>query len=137
MSSTAVSTTSLLHNIFDQVSGDESADGDTEYRVIYIRNNHASLSAQNVKVYLSANPNDDIELGVNEAANTNAQSLSNESTAPSGVTFANRTSAAKLDMGNIPHTQFRALYLKRTIAAGTAADDDAEFTIEIQTDTAE
>ena len=41
-SSTEV-TDNTLNNLYDQVSGSESASGDTEYRCVYIHNSHASL----------------------------------------------------------------------------------------------
>ena len=53
-----ISTTQLsgtaLNNLFDDVSGAESAAGDIEYRCVFVHNNHGSLNYQNAVVYLSA-----------------------------------------------------------------------------------
>lgn len=137
-SSSSISST-ILHNIFDRVSGDESAAGDVEYRILYIHNNHSSLAAQNVKVWLHSNPLNDIDLGFKEAVNATAGSIADEDTAPSGVSWSTApTSSSKVDVAtSIPAGQHRALYLRRTIAAGTAADDDAEFEVRVQIDTSE
>ena len=53
----AISTTEVTdnttHNVWDQVSSAESAAGDTEYRCIYVKNEHGSLTWQNAAVYVS------------------------------------------------------------------------------------
>jgi hypothetical protein len=51
MSTTTVVTDNVTHNLFDQVDGTESNAGDTEYRGVYLLNNHGTLTAQNVRVY--------------------------------------------------------------------------------------
>src|SRR4030095_11773878 len=43
-----------LHNIFDIVTGTESLAGDIEYRGVYLHNGPATLTAQNVRVYISS-----------------------------------------------------------------------------------
>ena len=147
MSNTPVSATAL-HNIFDKVTGDESNAGDIEYRVLYIRNGNSSLTAENVKVYLSGNHDsgsqtlsgggNDISIGLNQAVNTAAPALTNESTQPSNVTFSQPSSrTTALDVGDLTTGQWRALYIRREIAAGAAANDDATFEITIEADSAE
>lgn len=146
ISNTAVSATAL-HNIFDKVTGDESNVGDIEYRVLYIRNGNSSLTAENVKVYLSQNYDSgtqtvlgpgDVSIGVNEAAGATAQTLTNEGTQPSSVTFSQPTQRSNaIDVGNLTAGQSRALYLRREIAAGASAEDNASFEITIEADSAE
>ena len=148
-STTKVNETTTLHNIFDKVTGDESNAGDTNYRIVYVTNDHATLTAENVKVYLTnvydsgdqgaGNGTNDITYGIIEAVNVAAQTLANENTTPTGsITFGEgATRAAALDLGNIPPTQSRALYLRRIIAAGASAEDTASFTINIEADSAE
>jgi hypothetical protein len=52
-----ISTTQLsgtaLNNLFDDVSGDENAGLDVEYRAIFIHNNHGSLALQGAVVWMS------------------------------------------------------------------------------------
>ena len=100
-----------LSNIYDQVSGSESAAGDTEYRCIYIHNGHASLTMQNVRVYISTNstsPNDTWEIALGSAAlNATEQTVANETTAPTAVTFSNTaiSYATGLAPPDIPFSQ--------------------------------
>ena len=147
-SATKINETATLHNIFDKVTGDESNAGDVNYRIIYVTNDHATLTAENVKVYLtgvydsgtqSMSQNKDVAFGVIEAVNVAAQTLANEDTAPTGtITWSEGgTRATALDLGDIPHGEYRALYLRRIIAAGAAAEDTASFTINIEADSAE
>ena len=135
---------STVNDMFDVVSGDESSPGDTEYRIMYVRNESAS-QANGVKIHLSANYNSvsgtvttaagDIAIGLNIAKNTTATTLTDEGTAPSGVTFsspANR--AAGIDIGDLDEDDYRAVYVRRTTANDSSAKDDATATFEITAD---
>ena len=145
LSSQAVSSTTL-HNVFDKITGDESNAGDTEYRIVYVRNG-GSQTAENVRVYLSGNYDsgvqpsglaNDISIGVSTAKNTAASTLTNESTAPTGVTFSQvSTRAASLDFGDLDSSDYRALYLRREIGPNASAEDEATFEITIEADSAE
>lgn len=53
ISSSSVSAS--VNSLFDYVSGDQSAAGDIEYRCIYVRNNHGSLTLYGTKLWISAN----------------------------------------------------------------------------------
>jgi hypothetical protein len=52
--STTAITDATLHNLFDVVTGDENAASEAEYRGIFVHNNHATLTWENVVVWLSA-----------------------------------------------------------------------------------
>ena len=86
-----------LHNLFDQVGSAETTSGDTEYRCFYVHNAHATLALENAVIYIQSNtPSGDtsVEIAVGSAAvNGTEQTVANESTAPTGVTFS---SAANL-----------------------------------------
>lgn len=66
----AISSTEIVdasdNNLFDDVTGDESNAGDTEYRAFYVKNTHASLTWQNVKVWIQTNTpaGDSVEIGI-------------------------------------------------------------------------
>ena len=125
-----------LHNLWDRVVGDESSAGDIEYRIIYIKNEHTSLTGTNIRAFFHTNESSFLTIGVNQAKNTNAPALTNENTAPSGVTFsAAATKANAVNIGDLAPNDYRALYIKRTIAAGTAADDQVDWNIQIAVDT--
>jgi hypothetical protein len=139
-SSTEV-TTNVAANLFDHVSGTESAAGDTEYRCIYFHNSHGSLTAQNSKVYITSNTpgaGDQIAIGKGSAAiNATEQTVADESTAPSSVTFTEPTDyAGGISLGNIPAGQHQSIWVRRIVAAAAAAVDDNVATLQIGVDTA-
>lgn len=140
-SSTEV-TDNTLNNLYDQVSGSESASGDTEYRCVYIHNSHASLTMQNVRVYISTNStstDDTWEVALGSAAlNATEQTISDEGTAPTGVTFSNTaiSYATGLAPPDIPFGQHKAIWYKRIVSAGAAAFNNDTITVNIDCDTA-
>src|SRR3990167_9477438 len=80
------------NNLFDDVSGDESSTGDTEYRAVGFLNSHGSLPLTAGKVWISVdtgNAEDDISFGVETPSPSETtgsiQTIANESTAPSAI----------------------------------------------------
>ncbi len=140
ISSTEV-TDNTTHNLFDQVSGTESNAGDTEYRCVYFKNTHGTLTAQNTHVYISSNTGSadtTIDIGLAAAGlNATESAVANENTAPSSVSFsAPTTYAGGLDMTNVPAGQRYGLWLRRTVNASAAAVNDDAVTIKYDCDTA-
>lgn len=139
-SSTAL-TDNVLNNLWDDVSGDEGSPGDTEYRCIYIHNNHGSLILTQPKVWVSSDTtsaNDEVDIGLGSSAvNGTEQTVANESTAPTAVTFSHPTTKATgIALGDIPAGQHRALWLKRVVGASAAAIDNNAFNISVEGDSA-
>lgn len=140
----AKSTTEMgtaLHNLFDIVSDGETTAGDTEYRCIYIHNSHATLTMQSTRVWISSNtPSTDTqaEIGLGTAAiNGTEQTVADESTAPTGVTFGlAENEGAALTIGDIPPGQHKAVWVKRVVAEGAAAYNDDQATISVKCATA-
>lgn len=138
ISTTAVS--SALHAFFDRVTGAESAAGDVEYRCLYVRNSHASLTLYDARVWISSNTPStattiDIGLGTSAIGGTE-QTVADESTAPAGVAFSAPTSyATALVIGDIPPGGHKAVWLRRTVTAGAAAYSNDGATIAVQGDT--
>ena len=115
-----------LHGLFDYVSGVEAAAGDTEYRCIYVRNSHASLTLYGAKVWIDTNspsPDTAVQIGLGTSAiNGTEQTVADESTAPVGVSFsAAANEGAALVIGDIPAGQHKAVWIKRTVSPGAAA----------------
>lgn len=130
-----------LHNLFDLVTGSESAAGDIEYRCIYVHNAHGSLSLQDAFVWISSNtPSGDTAFAIalaGEGLNGTAEVIGNENTAPSGESFsAPATKGAGLSLGTIPFGQHYAIWLRRTVTAGAAAYASDGATIRVEGDTA-
>ena len=140
ISSTEV-TDNTLHNLFDKVTGAEGLAGDTEYRCIYVKNTHGSLTLESAKVWVQTNtPSGDSAIAIalgGEGENGTAETIADESTAPSGesfsapVDYANGLSLGDLDAGNS-----YPIWVRRTITASAAAYDDDSVVLGIQGDTA-
>lgn len=133
-----ISTTELVtatsHNLFDIISGAENVASESEYRCIFLHNAHASITAENCKVYLSA----EVAGGANTAigidptaasaigsAGAQAVEIADENTAPAGVVFtAPTTSGTALSIGNLTPGQCRAIWIRRTATNSAAATND-------------
>lgn len=125
--------------IFDGVDAGESAAGDIEYRCIYVHNAHTSLTLYNAFAWLPLNtPSTStlLEIGVGTSAvNGTEQTVADENTAPSGVTFGvGATKGAGVALGDIPAGQGRSVWLRRTVTAAAAAISDG-FTIKVEGET--
>jgi hypothetical protein len=124
ISSTAV-TDNTDNNLFDDVSGAEHTAGDVEYRCIYVRNNHGSLTLTSAVVWIQSDTTgaeSDISIAVGTAAvNGTEQTVADESTAPSGVSWSDAATsrATGLALGSLPAGQHKAVWIRRTISAGS------------------
>lgn len=128
--------------IFDDVTGAQSAAGVTEYRCVYVHNNHGTLTLQNAKVWIQANtpsPGTEVAIALDGAgANATAEGpLANEETAPSGESFstAPQAYATGLSLGNLAPGQHYAVWIRRAVTPGATAYADS-FTLRVQGDTA-
>lgn len=121
-------------NLFDNVSGAEGAAGDIEYRCVYVHNDHPTLPLQNAVAWISDNTETNrLAIGVGSAAiNGVEQTVADESTAPTAVTFSQPDERAEgLALGTIPAGQHKAVWVRRTIGAGAAAaNDTGQFRVE-------
>jgi len=134
-----------LNGMFDDISGAENAASTVDYRCLFVLNNHATLTAFNVVVYLSAEVGggagiaiaiDNIAASAKGAAPAQSATIANETTAPSGVgAFSSPTTVATgLVIGDLTAGQVRAVWIKRTAANSAALDADG-WTIGVGCDT--
>lgn len=137
-SANAVST--AINGLFDAVSAGEAVAGDVEYRCIYMHNANGTEAMTAARVWVSANTplaGTTLDIGVGTSAvNGTEQTIADESTAPSGVTFsAPSTAGAGLALGDIPASQHRAIWLRRTTTAGSgsSANDTWELGLDCET----
>ena len=138
-SSTSVGTG--LHNLFDVVGSAEATAGDTEYRCVYVHNNHGTLTMQSAKIWISSNtPSTDTSVEIalgSSAVNGTETSVANENTAPSGPTFsAPASEGAALSIGDIPAGQHKAVWIKRIVNTGATAYNNDTATLTVKCDTA-
>jgi hypothetical protein len=144
-----ISTTQLtdasLHNLFDVITGTENAASEAEYRCYFVHNNHATLSWENVVVWLSAEVAggaaaaisvDTTGITAKGSASAQAKTVADENTAPATQTFTSPTTKATgLSIGTIPAGSVAAIWVRRT-AANTAAVNNDGVTIRCEGDTA-
>ena len=125
----AKSSTEAGSNLLDPVSSAEALAGGIEYRCYYVHNAHATLTLENAVAWIQANtPSADttLDIGVGTSAvNDTEQTVANENTAPTGITFvAAVNEAGSVALGNIPPSQHGAVWVRRTVNAGAAASND-------------
>lgn len=138
--STTEVTDNTTHNLWDVVSSAESSSGDTEYRCVYVKNTHGSLTLQSAKVWISSNtPSTStavrIALGTS-AVNGTEQTIGNESTEPSGVSWSTAANeGAALSIGDIPFGQHKAIWIERVVSASAGAYTDDNYVLTYSGDT--
>jgi hypothetical protein len=137
----AKSSTEVSTDLFDDVSSAEASTGEFEYRCIYVHNNHGSLTMESTKIWIQSNtPSTDtaITIGLGSSAiNGTEQTVPDEGSAPSGVSFTSPASeGAALPIGNIPFGQHKAVWIRREVKASSAAYNNDGFTLRVKCDTA-
>lgn len=139
--------------LFDDVSASEASAGDTEYRCVCVKNNHATDSLQNVKVWIQSdtgNSSDDvsfaIEVPTGDDSNGYAQTVADESTSPtvgsgnvsSWSDATAEASALGINQGshdaNLDAGEIFFIWIKRNISAGASSGTDS-FTIRVKGET--
>jgi hypothetical protein len=130
-----------MDNVFDDVTGDESKAGLVDYRGIYIKNSHATLTLQGAKLWITQDADSDDDATAvalaDEAVGSAMESIADEITPPSGPEFtAPTTKEAGLTIGDIPAGSFKGIWIRRTITEGAAADDSVTFKVRVEGDSA-
>jgi hypothetical protein len=143
--STTQITDATLNNLFDDVSGDENAASEAEYRCYFVHNAHGSLTWQNVVVWLSAEVGgganaaisvDTTGITVLGSGSAQAKTVADENTAPSAQTFSSPTTKGTgLAIGSIPAGSVAAIWVRRTATNSAALNNDG-VTIRCEGDTA-
>lgn len=123
-----------LHNLFAKVKWQESEVGSEKYRAIFIKNEHASLTWEDVVAFIKSQSTSDdtsIEIGVcDEGKNQNIEVITNEDTAPANVNFVSAEGfASGVSAGNLEKGDYIGLWVKRIVNVGAKAKggDEAEL----------
>jgi hypothetical protein len=95
----------------------------------------------NAKVYITTNTpstDDTVDVAVGTAAiNGTEQTIADENTAPTGLTWSNvSTYATGLALGDIPFGQHKGIWFRRTLTAGASAFDSDSVIFEVGCDSA-
>jgi hypothetical protein len=111
---------SAIHNIFDRVSPLEAQDGDIEYRAIDVKNTNVADTLYDAVIWISGettSADTTIDIGLD----TTTQTVINESTAPSGVSFSKPiTQGTGLVIGDLAPNATKRVWLRRTVTAGAS-----------------
>jgi hypothetical protein len=135
----AISTTAVAANtLFDTVSAGEAGSGDTEYRCFYVLNDGDEV-LDSVKVWISDQPTQGtyaLALG-GEGIDGTAETVANESTAPTGESFSSPVTALTgLECGPLNPGQRRPVWARRVIGAATPgvslAGNPAQFRVDYE-----
>ena len=126
------------NNLFDDVTGQQTTDGHTDYRGVYIFNNgDVDLIAPVVWIQDEASSSADIEIAIAaEGVGVTMATIANEITAPSGVSFVEAPNkAGGITLPNIPSSSRKGIWVKRIIAPTTTAAAARTFTLRVEGDT--
>ena len=121
--------TGVDNDLFDDVSSAEASAGDTEYRGVYVKNNHATIALTDARIWHSvddAHAGDVIDMALaDEAVTTTIETIANESTAPVGPSFSHPTSfAGGLQLNSatgLIAQAYKGVWLRRVISAAAGS----------------
>lgn len=126
-----------VNALIGPIIGAAAQGGGTFYRVVYVRNTHTISTVAGLKLYIEqqfAHPGLHVAAAVPaQAANATVPALASQTTAPTGVTWTTATDAAGGDaFGDLAPGDFRGIYLRITVDAGTTptAEDDAVVAVQ-------
>ncbi len=126
-----------MDNIFDNVDPAEAGAGATEYRCIYLQNDHATDTITGVKAWISSNtPSGSTTIAIGlDPAGKNATAfgpISPSSSAPTGVVFSTPTTQGTgLAIGTLNAQDTYAVWIRRTVTALAPAAANDPFTLSV------
>ena len=131
-------TTNVLNNDMDDITSAEASTGITIYHNYYYKNEHATLTYISPKFYIDTQTNSgdtSVEMAlVAEAKNVATTRLTNETTAPSGITFTTPANyAGGIAIGSLDAADYRGIWVKYIVGSSASAVLDA-YTLGIQGD---
>lgn len=145
ISTTQIGPDATVGNFFDDVTGDENAASEAEYRCEGIHNANATLTWQGPVAWIVSEVAGGASLALSVdttatsalgSATAQFKEIANEDTAPAGQTFsAPTTKATGLALSDIPAGNVKGLWHRRT-AANTAALNSDGAVVRIEGDTA-
>lgn len=129
-----------VHNLFDVVDSDGALLGETNYRCIYVKNIHATLTLTSALMYIESNTdlaNTDVSIGVGTSVLGGVeQTIPDEDTEPTGITWVNDIGVANsISLGNITNASWQAVWIRRVVLSNTASALSDSATFAVQGDT--
>lgn len=136
-SATEVVFSPTMNNLFDNVDPAEAAAGATEYRCIYLQNDHATDTITGVKLWISSQtPSGSTAIAIGlDPAGKNASAfgpISPSDMAPTGVVFtAPSDQAGGLSIGTLNAQDTYAVWIRRVVSATAPAAANDPFTLSV------
>lgn len=118
----------IANEVFDDIAKQDSLDGDTEHRCVYVKNTHGSDSMLNVTIWRESDASgaDSLQIGADPAGVGNgsttgvATTIGDEGTPPGGVSFsAPTTQGTGINLGTLAAGESAAFWIERTVPADT------------------
>lgn len=127
-------TDNTLNNLFPDVTGAENAASNVDYQALFAYNSNATNTWIGPVVWISSEVAGGVSTAIgvdttaasaNNSAGAQALTIANKNTAPAAVGFSSPTTqAAGLALSDIPATQVKAIWVRRTAANTTAQAND-------------
>jgi hypothetical protein len=126
-------TDNTLDKLFASVGPAEALAGSVKYRALSFKNTNATLTAYAATIHISE---ETTAAGTTVALaydSTGTQSIVNENTAPTGLTFTTPLSlATAISLGDVAAAGVARIWFRRTVTAGAvAAADEGKITITV------
>lgn len=139
----AISSTQIvdntINNLFSDVTGDQHATGYTSYRGFYVKNNNGADTGYNTKVWIDTNTvgvDETITIGIEATKGSPKQTIVNEITAPTGISFSIANSQANgLSLGTLAPSDVYLIWIKRVVSVGTTPQASDSAVIKFYIDT--
>lgn len=142
---TTIITDATLNNLFDDVSGDDNAASDIEYRGFFVHNANQTLAWQSVKMWVSASVTggalacigaDSTAVSTVGAVASQMLEIPDEDTAPTAITFsAPANKAAGISLATIDANSVKGIWVIRKAQDSAALNNDG-VTVSFEGDTA-
>jgi hypothetical protein len=121
-----ITVASAVNKMWEDILPAESYAGQTDYHGFYVHNAHPSIGLIDCKLYIASQTSgvDALWIGLGTSAiDATEQTIANDTTAPSGVTFSQPSSVgAAISLGALGAGQHRAYWQKRVCPATNVAD---------------
>lgn len=138
-------TDATINNLFDNVSGDDNAASDVEYRGYFVYNDHQTLDWISVKMWISASVTGGavaciaVDSTASSTIGTSASQMlviPTEDTKPTGLTFTMpETKGTGVSLGTINSNSVRGVWIRRKALNSAALNNDG-ITVSFEGDTA-
>ena len=117
----------VLNNLFPDTTGDQAATGNTTYRKVFVKNNHGTLTWQDVKFWIEAQVQSDETIGIALGTPTDT-----DGTAPTYVFPSDKSTA--IAIGDLVPFGEQGLWVRRVTPAGSTAFPNASSRLKLEGD---